>query len=48
MAGKISLKYKLPLADSIIYATAKKHDAILWTQDSDFKDLEKVEFIDKK
>ena len=48
MAGKISLKHKLPLADSMIYATAKLHDAILWTQDSDFKGLEKVRYIDKK
>ncbi len=48
MAGKISLEHKLPLADSIIYATAKKYDAILWTQDSDFKDLKKVQFITKK
>ncbi len=48
MAGKISLKHKLPLADSMIYATAKMHDAILWTQDSDFKGLEKVRYIDRK
>lgn len=48
MAGKISLEYKLPLADSMIYATAKKHDSILWTQDSDFKDLENVQFIEKR
>lgn len=48
MAGKISLKHKLPLADSMIYATAKMHDAILWTQDSDFKGLEKVRYIARK
>lgn len=48
MAGKICLEHKLPLADSIIYATAKKYDAILWTQDAEFKDLEKVQFIAKK
>lgn len=48
MAGKISLEYKLPLADSMIYATAKKHDSILWTQDSDFKNLENVQFIEKR
>jgi len=48
MAGNISLKHKLPLADSMIYATAIMHDAILWTQDSDFKCLEHVRYIDKK
>ncbi len=26
---------KLPLADSIIYATAQKYQAIIWTQDTD-------------
>ncbi len=47
MAGQISLKHKLPLADSIIYATAKKHSAMLWTQDADFRDMTNVQFIQK-
>lgn len=38
------LEHKLPLADSIIYATAKKYDATVWTQDVDFKGLAKVNF----
>jgi predicted nucleic acid-binding protein len=46
-AAKISNEYKIPLADSIIYATAKKHNAILWTQDSDFKDFKNVKYIEK-
>ncbi len=32
-------RHDLPLADSLIYATARRHDAILWTQDEHFKDL---------
>jgi predicted nucleic acid-binding protein len=36
------------MADSIIYATAKKYNATLWTQDSDFKDLKNVRYIEKK
>ena len=47
MAGKVSVEFKLPMADSMIYATAKKYKASLWTQDSDFKDLENVQYIRK-
>lgn len=36
------------MADSIIYATAKKYNATLWTQDADFKDFENVKYIEKK
>ena len=44
-AAKISLQYKLPMADSIIYATAKHFDAAVWTQDVDFKGLPNVNYI---
>ena len=44
-AAKISIDLKLPMADSIILATARAHKAILWTQDSDFRGLEGVEYI---
>lgn len=47
-ACELSLQYKLPMADSIIYATALEHDAIVWTSDSDFKDLPNVRFFDKR
>lgn len=40
-------RYHLPLADSIIYATALRHEATLWTQDEDFKDLPGVRFFSK-
>lgn len=46
-AARYGLKYKLPLADSIIYATAQKFDAIVWTQDADFKNLVKVKYFTK-
>lgn len=46
-AAKISLKYKLPMADSIIYTTASHFDATVWTQDIDFKDLPNVNYIQK-
>ncbi len=35
----------LPLADSIIYATAQRHRAILWTQDEHFEGLPGVNFF---
>lgn len=47
-AAKLSSQYKMAMADSIIYATAKKYNATLWTQDSDFKDFENVKYIEKK
>ena len=37
----------LPLADSLIYATARRHHATLWTQDEDFKGLEGVKYFGK-
>lgn len=40
-------KLKLPMADSIIYATARRYDATLWTQDLDFRDLPGVKFFPK-
>ena len=47
-ASKLSLENSLPMADSIILATAKAYDAILWTQDSDFKNLAGVKYFPKK
>lgn len=46
-AAKISLQHKLPMADSIIYATAKFFDATVWTQDIDFEKLPNVNYFNK-
>ena len=46
-AARISKKYKLPMADSIIYATNLKHNCILWTQDQHFVDLISVNYFEK-
>ena len=43
-AAKYGVDYKLPLADSIIYATAQKYGALIWTQDIDFESLEGVKY----
>jgi predicted nucleic acid-binding protein len=47
-ASKLSLEKGLPMADSIILATAKAYDAILWTQDSDFRNMAGVKYFPKK
>lgn len=47
-AVKISLDYKMPMAGSIILTTARACEAIVWTQDQDFKDLEGVQYFPKK
>lgn len=46
-AAKLSFEQKIPMADSLIYITAKQNDATVWTQDVDFKDLDGVKFFKK-
>lgn len=46
-AAKLSLDVKIPMADSIILATAQAHDAVLWTQDDDFEGLPGVRYFPK-
>ena len=46
-AAKVSYIFKLPMADCLIYITARDHNATIWTQDADFKDLEGVEYFKK-
>lgn len=40
-------KLALPLADSLIYATAQRYGALLWTQDQRFEGLPGVRFFQK-
>jgi len=47
-ASKISLEHKIPMADSIIIATAKEFEATIWTQYSDFKNIGDVKYFPKK
>jgi len=47
-ASKLSLQHALPMADSIILATARLHDATIWTQDVDFKGISGVKYFQKK
>jgi toxin FitB len=47
-AAKISIDYRLPMADSVILATARVYKATIWTQDSDFKGIDGVQYVARK
>jgi predicted nucleic acid-binding protein len=46
-AAKAGVEHKLPLADSIVYATAELVTGVVWTQDEDFEGLPNVEYFPK-
>jgi toxin FitB len=45
-AGRLGRAHRLPLADSIIYATARRHGAEVWTHDTHFRGLPGVRFVE--
>jgi len=47
-AARISFGNKLPMADSIILATAQAYNATVWTQDEHFKNIPGVQYRKKK
>jgi predicted nucleic acid-binding protein len=47
LASRLSIEFKLPMADSIIYATNLKYNCVLWTQDRHFSGLEFVNYFEK-
>jgi toxin FitB len=48
LSARVGLLHQLPLADSVIYATAQACGATLWTQDADFEALAGVRFLPKR
>jgi predicted nucleic acid-binding protein len=44
-AARLSRRSGLPMADSIMLATARAHGATLWTQDADFEGMDGVRFV---
>lgn len=46
-AAKVGVEHKLPLADSIIFATAEQFNATIWTMDADFEGLPRVRYYRK-
>jgi predicted nucleic acid-binding protein len=47
-AARTSVELKLPMADSLILATAQAHDALVWTQDEHFEGLAGVRYTEKQ
>lgn len=47
-AAVVGAEHKLQLADSIVYATARQLDAVVWTQDDDFKGLPSARYFRKR
>lgn len=43
-AAKLGIEHKLPLADSVLLATARVFGATLWTQDADFEGITGVQY----
>lgn len=44
-AARISIDHGIAMADSIMFATAQRHDAVLWTQDADFEGLPRTRYF---
>ena len=47
-AAQLGVAHRLPLADSIIYATARQYQATVWTMDAHFADLPGVRYVAKR
>ena len=43
-AAKLSIDLKLPMADSVMLATARRYGAVFWTQDAHFDGVQGVEY----
>ena len=48
VAARLGVQHQLPLADSVVLATARQHEATLWTQDADFDGIPGVRFRAKR
>jgi predicted nucleic acid-binding protein len=46
-AGRLGVQLKIPMADSIVYATASALGGVVWTQDADFQNLPHVRYWPK-
>lgn len=46
-AARVSIDECLPMADSVMLATARAWGATLWTQDADFAQVKGVEYVAK-
>ena len=46
-AAELSLRYRLPMADAIVYATGQALSSVVVTSDAHFAGLPGVEFVEK-
>jgi len=46
-AARVSIDCALPMADSIMLATARAYNATLWTQDADFRGMNGIQYTEK-
>ena len=42
--ARLGVQHRIPMADSVILATARTHGAVLWTQDSNFSGIPDVRY----
>nr|VFJ58889.1 MAG: Predicted nucleic acid-binding protein, contains PIN domain [Candidatus Kentron sp. FW] len=47
-AASLSIEYSLPMANSVILASARAHKATIWTQDIDFRGIDGVKYFPKE
>lgn len=47
-AARLGVERRLPLADSVVLATARRFGAVLWTQDADFDGVEGVRYFPRR
>ena len=47
-AAQISIKHTMPMAGSIILATAQTYEATIWTQDEDFQGIQGVRYFSRQ
>ncbi|MBI4235172.1 type II toxin-antitoxin system VapC family toxin [Candidatus Peregrinibacteria bacterium] len=48
LAARLSVENKLAMADSVILATARRHNAIIWTMDNDFEKIPEAKYFKKQ
>ena len=46
-AAEVAQRYRLAMADAVMYSMALEFDATFWTQDVDYQGLPKVEYLPK-
>jgi toxin FitB len=47
-ASELSIEFHIPMADSLLLATARIENADFWTLDSHFKDIPGVKYFEKE